>query len=87
MNYNPGKIDNVIKCSQIGYPEWIYTIDENGGKTFLSMLDDCCIRYRIDGEEYDRLLFFGRSCGVYYRADKTLFFNKNDLVRESIDNG
>lgn len=85
MNYKPREIRNVIKCQQIGYPEWIYTIDEKGGKTFLSISDDSVIRYRVQDEDYDRLLFFSKSCAVYYRTDQTLFFDENEIVRESID--
>ena len=84
VDYQYGEITNVEKFQHGGFPEWFTHTNKKDVEHIISTLDDCTIRYRIKGENFDRLLFFGRCSPVLY-SNGVIKYNKRDVVRESED--
>lgn len=84
VDFKYGEINNVERFQHLGFPEWFSYTNEKGEEHIISTLDDCAIRYRIKGEEHDRLLFFGRCSHVLY-SNGVIKYNKLDVIREFED--
>lgn len=83
-DYQYGEITNVEKFQHDGFPEWFTHTNKKDVEHIISTLDECTIRYRIKGENFDRLLFFGICSPVLY-SDGVIKYNKRDVMRESED--
>lgn len=60
VDYRYSEISNIVRFNHIGFPEWFQYKNEKGEEYLISTLDDCAIRYRIEDENFDKLLFFSR---------------------------
>jgi len=84
VDYQYGEITNVEKFQHGGFPEWFTHTNKKGVEHIISTLDDCTIKYRIKGEDFDRQLFFGRCSPVLY-SDGAIKYNKRDVIHELED--
>lgn len=84
VDYTYGEITNVKRFQHIGFPEWFSYKDEKKDEYIISTLDDSAVRYRIKGEDFDRLLFFRRCSQVLY-SKGVIKYNKLDVIREFED--
>ena len=68
MGFTAVQIHNVVDFRHLDFPEW-FTKKGKNYEHILSTLDDCAIRYRIKGEDFDKILIFGRGSAVRYSSN------------------